>query len=135
MASTFKLEIVTPNRKFFDDDVELIVVRTIQGDIAVMHDHMHTISPLSTGVIKIQRNNKLTQAACAEGFIQVKDDKTTIITNSAEWPEEIDVERAKKAKERAEERLNNQADDIDVPRAKAAMLRALTRIRVKEEIK
>ncbi|QXM06704.1 F0F1 ATP synthase subunit epsilon [Crassaminicella indica] len=130
MASTFQLEIVTPDRRFFEGQVERIVVRTIQGDMGILKDHMFTVSPLEIGVLKIKQNGKYKEAACAGGFIQIKEDKTTIITDSAEWPEEIDIERAKAAKKRAEEHLKNPQENTDALRAKAALKRALTRIRV-----
>ncbi|QEK13215.1 F0F1 ATP synthase subunit epsilon [Crassaminicella thermophila] len=130
MASTFELEIVTPDRKFFEGSVERLVVRTSQGDEGILKDHMFMVSPLQIGVIKIKQDGKYKEAACAGGFIQVKEEKTTIITDSAEWPEEIDVKRAEKAKERAEKRLQSPGSDIDMKRAQAALQRSLTRLRV-----
>ncbi|MCT4619028.1 MAG: F0F1 ATP synthase subunit epsilon [Marinisporobacter sp.] len=130
MASTFELEIVTPDRKFYEGSVERIVVRSTQGDMGILKDHMFTVSPLEIGVVKIKENGKYKEAACAGGFIQIKEEKTTIITDSAEWPEEIDVKRAEESKNRAEERLNKPEANIDALRAKAALKRALTRIRV-----
>lgn len=130
MASTFELEIVTPDRKFFEGEVERIVVRTIQGDLGILKNHMHTVSPLDIGVVKIKQKGQYREAACAGGFIQIKDEKTTIITDAAEWPEEVDVERAKKAAARAEKRLKDDSPDIDTLRAQAALRRALNRLRI-----
>lgn len=130
MASTFQLEIVTPDRKFYEDQVDMVIVRTTEGDLGIMKNHMSLVSPLAIGAIKIKKNGEYREAACAGGFIQVKQDKTTIITDSAEWPEEIDVERAKKAAERAEERLRTKTAEIDLIRAQAALERALNRLRV-----
>ncbi|KXG76266.1 F0F1 ATP synthase subunit epsilon [Thermotalea metallivorans] len=130
MASTFQLEIVTPDRKFYEDQVDMVIVRSTEGDLGIMKNHMSLVSPLAIGVIKIKKNGEYREAACAGGFIQVKQDKTTIITDSAEWPEEIDVERAKKAAERAEERLKTKTAEIDLIRAQAALERALNRLRV-----
>jgi F-type H+-transporting ATPase subunit epsilon len=130
MASTFELEIVTPDRKFYEGSVERIVIRTVGGDIGILKDHMLTVSPLEIGAIKIKENGQYKEAACAGGFIQIKEEKTTIITDSAEWPEEIDVKRAEESKNRAEERLHKPEANVDALRAKAALKRALTRIRV-----
>lgn len=130
MASAFRLEIVTPDRKFYEDEVDMVVVRTTAGDLGILKNHMSLVSPLAVGTIKIKKNGEQLEAACAGGFVQVRQDKTTIITDSAEWPEEIDVERAKKAAERAEDRLKARASEIDMIRAQAALDRALNRLKV-----
>ena len=112
----------------------MVVVRTVQGDVAYMADHMWTVAPLSTGLLKIKDNKGIKKATCSGGFIHVKEGKATIVSNSTEWPEEIDLDRAVEAKERAEKKLDAPDDsNIDVERAKIAMFRALNRIRVKEE--
>jgi F-type H+-transporting ATPase subunit epsilon len=130
MASAFQLEIVTPDRKFYEDDVDMVVVRTTAGDLGILKNHMSLVSPLAVGTIKIKKNGEQLEAACAGGFVQVRQDKTTIITDSAEWPEEIDVDRAKKAAERAEDRLKMKSSELDMIRAQAALERALNRLRV-----
>ncbi|MDF2545662.1 MAG: synthase subunit epsilon [Anaerosolibacter sp.] len=130
MASAFQLEIVTPDRKFYEDDVDMVVVRTTAGDLGILKNHMSLVSPLAVGTIKIKKNGEQLEATCAGGFVQVRQDKTTIITDSAEWPEEIDVERAKKAAERAEDRLKMKSSELDMIRAQAALERALNRLRV-----
>ena len=131
MASTFELEIVTPDRKFYEGTVEMVVVRTVTGDLGIHKEHMSLVSPLSVGVIRIKEGKgKYREAACAGGFVQVKQDKTTIITDSAEFPEEIDVERAKEALERAQSRIKNGGHETDILRAQIALDKALTRIKV-----
>ena len=107
MASTFDVEIVTPDKKFFEGIAEMVIVRTVEGDLAVLKNHESFVAPLDVGVVRIKNNNEFKIATIAGGFIQVDKDKTTIITDSAEWPEEIDIERAQKAKEKAENRLKN----------------------------
>ena len=134
MARKFQVEIVTPERVVYDGQAEMIVVRTIDGDEAFMADHMWTVSPLATGVLKIQEDNKVKKnLAYSGGFIHVKEDLMTVIVDSAEWPEEIDENRAKAAKKRAEQRLESKDSNIDIDRAKGALLRALNRLRVSEE--
>lgn len=130
MASAFQLEIVTPDRKFYEDEVDMVVVRTTAGDLGILKNHMSLVSPLAVGAVKIKKNGEYLEAACAGGFVQVRQDKATIITDSAEWPAEIDVERAKKAAERAEDRLKTKSSEIDIVRAQAALDRALNRLRV-----
>ncbi len=130
MASTFHLEIVTPDRKFYEDEVNMAIVRTTEGDVGILRDHVPTVSPLSIGVIKIKKDNKILTATCAGGFVSIDEDKAIIITDAAEWPEEIDIQRAEAAMKRAEERINEKSSDSDVFRAQMALNKAINRLRV-----
>ncbi|MCG8538614.1 MAG: F0F1 ATP synthase subunit epsilon [Clostridia bacterium] len=130
MASTFHLEIVTPDRKFYEDEVNMAIVRTVEGDVGILRDHVPSVVPLSIGVIKIKKDGKMIRATCSGGFVSIDEDKATIITDAAEWPEEIDVERAKFAMKRAEERLKESNKEVDVLRAQIALSKALNRLRV-----
>lgn len=125
----FTLEIVTPDRKFFEDEVEMIVVRGREGDLGILANHTPLVTPLDVGRIRIKQNGKFKDAAIAGGYIEVGENKTTIISDSAEWPDEINVERAKEAKKRAEEKLNqNKKSEVDIVRAQVALKKALNRI-------
>lgn len=127
--SQFRLEIVAPDRKFLDEDVQIFVTRTIEGDMAILKDHIPLVTPLDIGVIKIKdQSGKEKKAAIAGGYMEVTKDKTTIVTESAEWPEEIDKKRAEEAKKRAEQRINSKSSDIDLVRAELALKRALNRL-------
>jgi len=127
--SQFILEIVTPDRKFFEDEVEMVIVRGKEGDIGILKNRTPLVTPLDIGRIKIKQNGKVREAAIASGYVEVAKNKTTIITDSAEWPEEIDVERALAAKERAEKRLKDR-ESIDTLRAEIALKKALNRISI-----
>ncbi len=130
--STYPLEIVTPDRKFFEGDVELTIVRTAEGDVGVMYNHEALVAPIKIGAIKVKRDGQVRVAACGGGFITVEEEgTTTIITDSAEWEDEIDVDRAKAALERAKARLKENKE-IDVVRARASMDRAMNRLRIKD---
>lgn len=125
----FRLEVVTPNRRFLDEEIEMLVVRTIDGDIAVLKDHIPLVTPLAIGVLKLDYpdgSDKI--ATICGGYMEVTKEKTTIVTDSAEWPYEIDKRRAEEAKKRAEERLKKQPEGLDVARAELALKRALNRI-------
>lgn len=126
----FHLEIVTPDRVFFSDDVEMVIARGVEGDLAVLKGRAPITTPLQIGKVRIFKNDEEKVAAIADGYISVLKDKTTIVTESAEWPEEIDVERAKAAKERAESLLSRKNDGIDELRAELALRRALNRLNV-----
>lgn len=125
----FTLEIVTPDRKFFEEEVDMVVVRGVEGDIGILKNHTPLVTPLDIGRIKIKQNDKTREAAIAGGYVEIRKHKTTIITDSAEWPDEIDLERAKAAKERAEKRMNSESE-LDLVRAQVALRKALNRINV-----
>lgn len=128
----FMLEIVTPDRKFFEEEVDMVIVRGVEGDLGILKGRSPLVTPLDIGVIKIKKDGNTRIAAIAGGYVEVGKEKTTIISDAAEWPEEIDVERAKEAKQRAEERLKRR-DNIDTIRAEIALRKAINRIRVVEE--
>ncbi|MGO1368649.1 F0F1 ATP synthase subunit epsilon [Senegalia sp. (in: firmicutes)] len=131
MAATFDLEIVTPDRKFFEDQVEMVVVRGLEGDIGILKNHTPYVTPLAIGRVKIKQNGKYKLATVAEGYLDVTKTKTTIVTDAAEWPEEIDLNRAELAKKRAEEKLKRKEKDIDTRRAEIALKKAINRINMK----
>ena len=126
----FKLEIVTPERSFFSDEVEMVIVRGIEGDLGILENRAPIITPLTIGKVRIFKDGEERIAAVVDGYVTVTEDKTTIITDSAEWPEEIDVKRATEAKMRAEKLLKEKAEEIDIDRAELALKRALNRLDV-----
>ncbi|WDV46088.1 F0F1 ATP synthase subunit epsilon [Clostridiaceae bacterium M8S5] len=128
MVSKFNLEIVTPDRKFFEEDVEMVIVRSTEGDIGILKNHTPLVTVLGIGKIKIQRDGDIKQAAIASGYMEVQKDKTTIITDAAEWPEDIDINRAEAAKKRAEDRLNKKDKNTNITRAEIALAKAINRI-------
>jgi len=125
-----KVTVATPDAKIYDDVADMIIVKTCEGEIGILPGHMPIITLLDIGTlhIKICEDEKI--ATVNRGFLQFMNDEVTIFTDSAEWPEDIDLERAKKAKERAEERLRR--NDIDKKRAEYALKRAINRINLKE---
>lgn len=134
MASTFKLDIMTPYRKFFEDEVEMVVVKTIDGEVGVMKGHMPMVLAVDTGNIKILHNGEWKEAVLTEGFMEITQSEVVILVDTAEWPHEIDVERARAAKERAEERLSSQLAKVEYIRSRAAMARALARLKVTKKL-
>jgi F-type H+-transporting ATPase subunit epsilon len=132
MANNFLLEIVTPDRSFFEGEVELVRVRTTEGDVAILFDHEPLVTPVTIGAIKINTKNEKKYAACSTGFLSVSDKKVTIITDAAEWSNEIDVERAKQALEKAQQKLQSKDPDheSEILLTKAAVMRATNRLKV-----
>lgn len=135
MASTFNIEIVTPERKFFSGEVEMVILKTPEGEMGILAGHTPMVVAIAVGPIKIKRGNDWLEAVLTEGFMEVKQDKTVILTDAAEWPNEIDVNRAKAAKERAEERLQRQLDQVETVRSRAALVRAMARLKITKVIK
>jgi len=135
MASTFNLEIITPERKFFSEPVEMVILKTPQGEMGILPGHMPMVIAVSVGPIKILKDGEWLEAVLTEGFMEVKQDNTVILTDTAEWPHEIDIRRAQAAKERAEERLHRQLNRVEYMRSQAAMARALARLKVTKQLK
>lgn len=130
MSSKFLLEVVTPDKNFFEGEVEMAIVRTTEGDVGILKDHEPIVAPVSVGAIRIKQEGVFKYAACAGGFLTVDEEKVIVITDAAEWGEEIDVNRAQDAADRAARRLDERQAELDVLRAKVSMERAMNRIRV-----
>lgn len=130
MSSKFLLEVVTPDRSFFYGEIEMAIVRTTEGDIGIMKNHEPIVAPVSVGSIRIKEDKEFKNAACSGGFLTVDEEKVIIITDAAEWAEEIDVKRAQEAADRAARRLDERQAELDVLRAKVSMEKAMNRIRV-----
>ena len=124
-----KVEIVTPERIVFGEDADFVVVPGVEGYLGVLPMHAPIVSGINIGVLKVMASNKETRMAISGGFMEVNNDKVVVLATSAEKADEIDVSRAKAAKERAEQRLANRTNDIDVARAEMALRRSLARLK------
>ena len=129
---TFLLEIYTPYGKYFDRYVEELVVPTEEYVLGILPNHAPLIAKVRVGKLEIIQNGERKIYAHGEGLINVKKDGTVLILDSIEAKEEIDIDRAKEAKRRAEERLS-QPLNIDVERAQKALIRANNRIEIYED--
>ncbi|HUC92595.1 MAG TPA: F0F1 ATP synthase subunit epsilon [Paenibacillus sp.] len=132
--STFLLEIVTPERKVFAEDVNMVVVRGVAGELGILPNHIPLVTPLKISSVKIKQGNKEQLVAVNGGFVEVRKEKVVILAESAELPGDIDVERAQAAKQRAEQRLSAaKKDEIDFRRAEMALQRAMNRLDVSDK--
>lgn len=129
----FNLKIVTPDRIFFQDDVEMVEIRTTEGDIGVLKGHIPLTAVAAPGIMKIHFPDETKEAALHSGIIRVMPEDVTVLAESCEWPDEIDINRANDAKIRAERRLKGTEGEINVARAELALRRALVRIQVAGE--
>ena len=126
------LNIVTPSKKIFSGEIKSITVPGTVGNFQVLRGHAPIISTLEVGVIKIELGNETNFYATGGGTVEVKDNEILLLADSIEKCEEIDVERAKAAEERARKRLENKMIDktIDVERAELALKKANNRLEI-----
>jgi len=132
MPDTFQLEIVTPEKKIVDTAAEEIQIPGKNGYLGVLPGHAPLITELAVGEIKYRAEGKEQLLASAWGFAEVLPHKVTILAETVEKPGEIDIERARKAKDRAEERLTSGDTNVDVERSLNALAKAETRLEVAE---
>lgn len=132
MTPTFKLEIVTPEKVFLSEDVEMLVIKTPQGEMGVLAGHIPLVAAVAVGLCRIKKQNgEWVEAVLTEGFMEIKQEKTAVFTDTAEWPEEIDANRAESARKRAEERLAMKQSEVEYVRSQAALARAMVRLKIK----
>jgi F-type H+-transporting ATPase subunit epsilon len=130
MATLYPLEIHTPYRQFYAGNVEALIVRLIDGDIGLYANHSFFVAPTCAGIVKIKDNTgKWLNAFATEGILEVKGHKTVLLIDVAEWPEEIDYERALAEKKQAEERIAESSMKFEANNAKISLAHANERIR------
>ncbi len=130
MAEELKLEIVTPFGKTYENTIVSCTVPGAMGQFQVLKGHADMLSAVDIGQVRLQESNNTEKVlATSGGFCEVIDNEVRLIVESAEFADAIDVERAKRAKERAEKRLASHDADVDIVRAQSALLRALNRLR------
>ena len=130
--STILLEVATPDKgEVFSKDINMLITRSICGELGILPKHARLLTELIPHAMRIKVDGGETQLFVGGGFMEVTPDKITILADSAESPDDIDVDRAKSAYKRAEERLAKKSPDIDIDRAEAALARAKARLLVK----
>jgi F-type H+-transporting ATPase subunit epsilon len=130
MAETFQLEIVTPEKRVVETTAEEVQIPGKNGYLGILPGHAPLITELSVGEITFRENSTEQRLAVAWGFAEILPNKVTILAETAERPAEINVERTRQAKERAEQRLTSGDTSVDVDRALDALHRAQTRLDV-----
>lgn len=123
-----RLEVICPDRVFFEGTSDFVELRTTEGEIGVYKAHIPMTNLLSPGMLKIHNGAEVKVAALHSGFVEIFPDHITVLAESAEWPDEIDTERAENAKKRAEERLASGDSNINMARAELALRKALIRL-------
>ena len=128
---SFKLRIISPDRIFYEGEAIMLELNTLDGLVGIYKNHMPMTYIIEPGVMRITESEEsVKEAALHSGFMQILQEEITVLAEVVEWPEEIDLDRAEDAKERAEKRIQEKAQGTDIYRAEAALLRAMARINV-----
>lgn len=133
MAGTFTLRIVSPTGDVLKEDVEFVVLPGDSGELGILPNHAPLIAGLDIGVIRYTLDNRVKRVASAGGFAEIINNSVTVLADNAERSEEIDVPRARSAKDRAEKRLFDRSADMDMQRAEIALRKAVNRLNAAED--
>ncbi len=123
----FKVQVICPDRIFYDGECDMLELRTTEGEIGILAGHIPLTAVVAPGTLRIINEGETKEAALNDGFIEILQDKVVILAEACEWPDEIDLDRAKEAQTRAENRLKS-AEEIDIERAEISLRKALLRI-------
>ena len=133
--SSFHLQIVTPDGEFFDGQAQRVKVRTISGDVAILDRHIPYVTALGTGEASIiTEDGTVRRAAASGGMLSVTPEIVRVVATTFEWAEDIDVERAKRARESAEAAIRQETDPNQLELAKARLSRANARLKAAEKL-
>ena len=135
MAATLKLEIVTPEAKIFSDDVEMVTLTGIDGQMGILPQHMPLMTALVAGEIIAKQNGQNLFLAVGDGFVQVTREKVSVLTDMAIKADDIDEARAEEARQRAEARLAQKLNDEEAAAVQAALAHAVTQLKIKRQRK
>ena len=128
--NSFLLRVITPDRVFYENQVQMVEFDTTEGEIGVLPGHIPMTVIIRPGILTITEAGGDKEAALHAGFAEILPDRVTILAEIIEWPDEIDEERATAALERAKERVREKASTTDLARAELALQRAVARIEV-----
>lgn len=131
MATPFRLTVITPEKTFFDGETTQVIVRTTEGDIGILANHISLVASLPSGPMKVQLDDgTFRPAAVSAGLIKVGGNKVHIFADAVEWADEIDIEWAKRSEEDARQRIEAKKSERDLDLAEMKLMRAVNRISV-----
>jgi F-type H+-transporting ATPase subunit epsilon len=133
MAATLKLEIVTPSAKIFSDDVEMVTLTGIDGQMGILPQHMPLMTALAAGEIIARKDGKNTFIAVGDGFVQVTREKVSVLTDMAIKADDIDEAKAEEARQKAEARLAQKLSDEDAATVQASLAHATIQLKLKRQ--
>ena len=133
VEAPIKLKVITHEKIVFEQDVDAVYSQGVNGRFGVLKNHIPFVTALDVGVTKVTNGNEATYITTMGGIFQFKDNEATILTDLAELGDDIDLARARQAKERAEERLKSKAEEMQLIRAQVSLSKALARISAAEK--
>ena len=125
---SFRLDIISPDRIFYTNDVTMVEYNTVDGEVGVYAEHIPMTQIIAPGRLIITEENGQRTAALLSGFVEITPDKVTILAEAVEWPQNIDIARAERARDRAQQILSAEEDEQTLLLAEAALKRALVRL-------
>ncbi|GGP15176.1 F0F1 ATP synthase subunit epsilon [Oceanobacillus neutriphilus] len=128
--STLAVSVVTPEGPILEDSFDMVICKAETGEIGIMPKHIPLVAPLQISIARLKKADDTKQVAISGGFLEVQPDKVTILAQSAETADHIDILRANQAKDRAEKRLQDKSDTVDRYRAEHALKRAINRLEI-----
>ena len=134
--SSLRIDIVTAERVVYSEDVDVIIAPGVEGQLGILPHHAPLMTILQAGELLVRRGGEEDTLAISGGFLEVRPDRVIVLADTAERAEEIDIERAEAAKQRAEQRLvDRHAPVLDEARCQAALGRAIARLAVAERVR
>jgi len=131
MASTLKLEIVTPEAKIYSEDVEMVTLPGVEGEMGIYPMHVPLMTQIVAGELAVRKDGREYFLAIGEGFVEITADKVAIMTDMAVRAEQIDEAKAEEARKRAESRLQEKLTDEETAMVSAALMHSLAQLKVK----
>ena len=131
MANTLKLEIVTPDAKVYSEDVEMVTLPAVEGEMGIFPQHVPLMTQIVPGEIVARKNGQDFSLAVGEGFVEITGERVAILADMAIRAESIDEAKAEEARRRAEARLSEKLDDNEAALVQAALAQSLAQLKVK----
>lgn len=128
-----RLDIVTPEKKIYGDDVRYVIAPGGDGELGILPEHAPILTTLRIGIMRVLKDGHYTRYAVSGGFLEARNSRVVVLADAAERAEDIDLERALAARERAEQRLAAKDPDVNLARAEIALKKAVNRIKAREE--
>jgi F-type H+-transporting ATPase subunit epsilon len=133
--ATLRLELVTAERLVYSDEVDMVVVWGIEGQLAILPSHAPLMTMLQPGELIVRKGTQESYLAVAGGFLEVRPDRVIILADACERADEIDMVRAQEARQRASELMKEPPTKVDLATAEAALRRSMVRLKVAERIR
>lgn len=130
----FRLEIITPEKKFFDGVCESLIFETPTGKLGVLASHQPMVAAISAGEIRFKTGGEWKVCMTAEGFAEIRPDETVINTQVVEWPEEMEARLAQESVDKSEEQLRQEQSLREFNESRATLATAMARLKVKRSI-